>query len=291
MRIHRQGKHPHSMNQHQAHPCQGSSVHDGFPHTMGTFQNCEHQTLNKNSPSDESFVEEGIDGHYEVGKGKKGLSWQRVKWTDKMVKLLITVVSYIGEDATFDNGCGRGKFTVLQKNGKGKWKYVSKDKFNDLNKRYKKLNDMLGRGTSCQVVQNPSLLDLIDYLSEKEKYDVQKILSSRHLFYKEIDDHDNDGIRKSHHGDHDKDVLDVEIDDHDDSEENYTSPANSKGYRATGQPFKSLKLGQGQEDAATFGSALNNKEYNKSSHPHMVQSDGNQALHEKNESLVTKAMG
>jgi len=83
----------------------------------------------------------------------------------------------------------------------------------------------------------------------------------------------------------------VEIDDHDDSEENYTSPANSKGYRATGQPFKSLKLGQGQEDAATFGSALNNKEYNKSSHPHMVQSDGNQALHEKNESLVTKAMG
>lgn len=61
-----------------------------------------------------------------MGKGKKGLSWQRVKWTDKMVKLLITVVSYIGEDATFDNGCGRGKFTVLQKNGKGKWKYVSK---------------------------------------------------------------------------------------------------------------------------------------------------------------------
>ncbi|KHN00765.1 hypothetical protein glysoja_000433 [Glycine soja] len=217
MRIHRQGKHPHSMNQHQAHPCQGSSVHDGFPHTMGTFQNC-------------------IDGHYEVGKGKKGLSWQRVKWTDKMVKLLITVVSYIGEDATFDNGCGRGKFTVLQKNGKGKWKYVS------------------------------------------------KVMAER-------DDHDNDGIRKSHHGDHDKDVLDVEIDDHDDSEENYTSPANSKGYRATGQPFKSLKLGQGQEDAATFGSALNNKEYNKSSHPHMVQSDGNQALHEKNESLVTKAMG
>lgn len=71
-------------------------------------------------------MEEGIHGHYEVGKGKKGLSWQRVKWTDKMVKLLITVVSYIGEDATFDNGCGRGKFTVLQKNGKGKWKYVSK---------------------------------------------------------------------------------------------------------------------------------------------------------------------
>jgi hypothetical protein len=81
---------------------------------------------------------------------------------------------------------------VLQK--KGKWKSISKvmaergfhvspqqceDKFNDLNKRYKRLNDMLGRGTSCQVVENPALLDVIDYLTEKEKDDVRKILSSK----------------------------------------------------------------------------------------------------------------
>ncbi|KAG5051171.1 hypothetical protein JHK87_003369 [Glycine soja] len=192
------------MNQHQAHPCQGSSVHDGFPHTMGTFQNCEHQTL--------SMIE------FSQGIETRTHQVMKVLWRKVRMQLLTTVV----EEENLQS--------------------------------YRRM----GRG-------------------------------SGNMFPR--DDHDNDGIRKSHHGDHDKDVLDVEIDDHDDSEENYTSPANSKGYRATGQPFKSLKLGQGQEDAATFGSALNNKEYNKSSHPHMVQSDGNQALHEKNESLVTKAMG
>ncbi|KAJ6287706.1 hypothetical protein OIU77_002445 [Salix suchowensis] len=106
----------------------------------------------KNSASDEdepSYTEEGADGHNDVSRGKKGTSWHRVKWTDKMVRLLITVVSYIGEDATSDCGGGiRRRFTVLQK--KGKWKSVSKvmaergfhvspqqceDKFNDLNKR------------------------------------------------------------------------------------------------------------------------------------------------------------
>jgi len=335
MRVHRQGHHPRSMNQHQTHPCQGPSVHssvqDGFPLTMGTMQNCD-QTMsmaefsqgdrNKNSPSDESFAEEGVDGHHEGGRGKKGSPWQRVKWTDKMVRLLITAVSYIGEDAASECGGSRRKFTVLQK--KGKWKSVSKvlaergyrvspqqceDKFNDLNKRYKKLNDMLGRGTSCQVVENPSLLDLIDYLSEKEKDEVRKILSSKHLFYEEMcsyhncnrlhlphdlelqrslqlahrnrDDHDNDDIRRSHHDDHDEDDLEVETDDHDDFEENYASHADSRGvYGEAGRP-KRMKPGQGQEDAATFGCALNSQEYNKSSYPHMAQSDVNQAAPER----------
>lgn len=338
MRVHRQAQHPHSMNQHQTHPCQGSgvhsSVHDGFPLTMGTLQNCD-QTMSltefsqgdrsKNSPSDEdepSFAEEGGDGHHEAGRGKKGSPWQRVKWTDKMVRLLITAVSYIGEDLTSEGGGGRRKFTVLQK--KGKWKSVSKvmaergyhvspqqceDKFNDLNKRYKKLNDMLGRGTSCQVVENPALLDVIDYLSEKEKDDVRKILSSRHLFYEEMcsyhngnrlhlphdpalqrslqlalrnrDDHDNDDIRRSYHDDHDEDDPDVETDDRDDFEENYVSHADSRGvYGASGGSLKRLRLGHGQEDAATFGSALNSQEHNKSSYPPMVQSDVNQALPE-----------
>ncbi|KAL2334901.1 hypothetical protein Fmac_016114 [Flemingia macrophylla] len=334
MRVHRQAQNPHSINQHQTHPCQGSGVHsshDGFPLTMGTLQNCD-QTMSmtefsqgdrsKNSPSDEdepSFADEGADGHHEAGRGKKGSPWQRVKWTDKMVRLLITAVSYIGEDLTSEGGGGRRKFTVLQK--KGKWKSVSKvmaergyhvspqqceDKFNDLNKRYKKLNDMLGRGTSCQVVENPALLDVIDYLSEKEKDDVRKILSSKHLFYEEMcsyhngnrlhlphdpalqrslqlalrnrDDHDNDDIRRSYHDDHDEDDPDVETDDRNDFEENYVSHADSRGiYGASGGSLKRLRLGHGQEDAATFGSALNSQDYNKSSYSQM---DVNQALPE-----------
>ncbi|KAF2291205.1 hypothetical protein GH714_020648 [Hevea brasiliensis] len=157
----------------------------------------------KNPASDEderSYTEDGADGHNEASRGKKGSAWQRVKWTDKMVRLLITAVSYIGEDTSSDSEGGmRRKLAVLQK--KGKWKLVSKvmaergfhvspqqceDKFNDLNKRYKRLNDMLGRGTSCQVVENPALLDVIDYLTDKDKDDVRKILSSKHLFYEEM---------------------------------------------------------------------------------------------------------
>lgn len=88
---------------------------------------------------------------------------------------------------------------MLQK--KGKWKSVSRfmmergcsvspqqceDKFNDLNKRYKRLNDILGKGTTCRVVENPSLLDTMPLLSPKTKEDVRKLLSSKHLFYKEM---------------------------------------------------------------------------------------------------------
>ncbi|KAF4384126.1 hypothetical protein F8388_001364 [Cannabis sativa] len=249
IRAQHQGQHPHTIHQ-QHNPNQCQTPNGG-------------KEQNSASEEDEpSFTEEGIDGHNEVSRGKKGSIWQRVKWTDKMVKLLITAVSYIGEDAGPDcSGGGRRKFAVLQK--KGKWKSVSKvmaergfnvspqqceDKFNDLNKRYKRLNDVLGRGTSCQVVENPALLDVIDYLNEKEKDDVRKILSSKHLFYEEMcsyhngnrlhlphdpalqrslqlalrtrDDNDNEDGRKHHHDDPDEEDQEVEIDDRDDLEDN-----------------------------------------------------------------------
>ncbi|XP_058779063.1 uncharacterized protein LOC131653044 [Vicia villosa] len=337
MRVHRQAP----MNQHQTHPCQGSAVHssirEGFPLTMGTLQNCDQKIgmnefgqgdRNKNSASEEDEPEEGGEGHQQEGaRGKKGSPWQRVKWTDKMVRLLITAVSYIGEDGTSEGGGGgRRKFAVLQK--KGKWKSISKvmaergyrvspqqceDKFNDLNKRYKRLNDMLGRGTSCQVVENPALLDVIDFLNEKEKDDVRKILNSKQLFYEEMcsyhncnrlhlphdpalqrslqialrnrDDHDNDDVRRSYHDDHDEDSHDMETDDHDEFEENYASHCDSQGiFGGLGGSTKRLRQGQGQgqEDATTFGNSLNCQEYNKSLYPlgHIAQPDGNQALPE-----------
>ncbi|KAK4849808.1 hypothetical protein QYF36_000989 [Acer negundo] len=74
------------------------------------------------------------------------------------------------------------------------------------------------KGTSCRVVENPALLDVIDYLTEKEKDNVRKILFSRHLINFEIcsyhnafplrsrDDHDND--------DPDEGDQDMETDDH-----------------------------------------------------------------------------
>jgi len=163
---------------------------------------CSKGKLTTKSDEDEpSFTEDGTDSHLSGGKYKKNSPWQRMKWTDMMVKLLIQVVLYVGEDGGSECEDGsKKKSGILQK--KGKWKSVSKvmqekgcsvspqqceDKFNDLNKRYKRLNDILGRGgIACKVVENPSLLDNMDHLSPKEKEDVRKLLSSKHLFFKEM---------------------------------------------------------------------------------------------------------
>lgn len=339
LRAHHQAQQPHTIHQqHLPNQRQGSSVHpsihEGFPLTMGTLHNCEQPMSmvdyskgerSKNSASDEdepSYTEDGIEGHNEASRGKKGSPWQRVKWTDKMVRLLITAVSYIGEDAGTDfGGGGRRKFTVLQK--KGKWKSISKvmaergfhvspqqceDKFNDLNKRYKKLNDILGRGTSCQVVENPALLDVIDCLTEKEKDDVRKILSSKQLFYEEMcsyhngnrlrlphdpalqrslqlalrnrDDHDSEDARKQQHDDIDEDDQDMETDDHDEFEENNAARGNNRGmYGVLGDSSKRLRQGHEHEDVS-FGSILNVPDCNKSSYllQQLSRSDANQAL-------------
>ncbi|KAF2312029.1 hypothetical protein GH714_027797 [Hevea brasiliensis] len=98
------------------------------------------------------------------------------------------MVACVGDDGAFE-GVDRlkRKSGILQK--KGKWKTVSKimiskgchvspqqceDKFNDLNKRYKRLNDILGRGTSCRVVENPALMDSKPHLSAKAKDDYER---------------------------------------------------------------------------------------------------------------------
>lgn len=279
---HQQHNNPFTLHQHHHHQPQSTrqqvhpSIHENFPLRMGTIQDCDRHTQTisladftkgergKSSVSDEdepSFAEDGHDSRNDDTRGKNTAPWQRVKWSDPMVRLLITAVSYIGEDATTEYGGGaRRKYANLQK--KGKWKSVSKvmaerghfvspqqceDKFNDLNKRYKRLNEILGRGTSCEVVENPSLLDLMDHVSDKAKDEVRKILSSKHLYYEEMcsyhngnrlhlppdpelqrslrlalktrDDHEsNDGRKGSHEDDHDDDDY---MDDHDHDHDEY----------------------------------------------------------------------
>ncbi|KAL4560937.1 hypothetical protein LXL04_033094 [Taraxacum kok-saghyz] len=158
----------------------------------------DHNVSDEDEPS---FMEDGNGENHNGSKGRKGSSqWQRMKWTDSRVRLLIQIVASVGDDdGAVDGVPARKSSGCLQK--KGKWKSVSKimvskackvspqqceDKFNDLNKRYKRLNDILGRGTSCKVVENPSLMDSIPRLSPKMKEDVKKILSSKHLFYPEM---------------------------------------------------------------------------------------------------------
>lgn len=156
------------------------------------------------SDEDELSFMEGGDG--QMGKSKRGSPWQRMKWTDSMVKLLINAVLYVGEDGVADSldGNKKRKLGYLQKNGK--WKSVSgvmmergcyvspqqcEDKFNDLNKRFKRLSDILGRNTAHCVVENPGILDEMDNLLPKVKEEAKKILSSKHLFYKEMCDYHN----------------------------------------------------------------------------------------------------
>ncbi|CAO2824107.1 unnamed protein product [Amaranthus hypochondriacus] len=160
-----------------------------------------------NSDEDEPISTNDHDQIISMERKRKGSNtispWQRMKWTDNMVRLLIMAVYYIGDEAGNEIGSekkkpGLGSGGLLQK--KGKWKSVSKammekgfyvspqqceDKFNDLNKRYKRVNDILGKGTSCKVVENQNLLESMD-LNPKLKEEVRKLLNSKHLFFREM---------------------------------------------------------------------------------------------------------
>ncbi|KAJ0083713.1 hypothetical protein Patl1_29722 [Pistacia atlantica] len=181
-----------------------SSNTKGFVMNFGQGKSGSHVTVisdgNMSDEDEPNFVEEENCENSNEGKGKRGSYWHRMKWTDNMVRLLIAVVACVGDDGMLESGEGhKRKSGNLQK--KGKWKTVSKlmigkgcqvspqqceDKFNDLNKRFKRLNDILGRRFSCQVVENPAIMDSIPDLSAKAKDDVRKILGSKHLFYKEM---------------------------------------------------------------------------------------------------------
>lgn len=333
MAMHQQ-QHPHGCFHHQQQqPNQsqhrGPMIHQPmnniFPQSVGQTNECEQQpTLQmldyskvdhgKNSTSEEEDTEDGADAHNETGRGKKGAPWQRVKWTDTMVKLLITVISYLNEDnAELDNSAKK-KLAMLQK--KGKWKLVSKvmaerncyvspqqceDKFNDMNKRYKRLTEILGRGTSCKVVENPALLDCMRHLTNKAKDDVRKILSSKQLYYEEMcsyhnknrlhlpadpevqhsvqlllkisDDHNT---KRAARDDFDEDDQDEDSDDREDDLEE-----NDKLFRDIGGSCfsKRMKQGLGYEDLS-FRNSCGTQNNPRRSHSQNFSFDVNQVFPE-----------
>ncbi|XP_075086197.1 uncharacterized protein LOC107830801 [Nicotiana tabacum] len=201
--------HPHHQPPPPLHPI----VSYGHQETENQQQQSLRQGLpfgNKAKNQSLTFSDEDDNNSVEDGKRSKTCPWQRMKWTDNMVRLLIMVVYYIGDevgselnnnnnDTTNGKKKGGGSVGVLQK--KGKWKSVSRammergfyvspqqceDKFNDLNKRYKRVNDILGKGTACRVVENQNLLETMDHLSSKMKEEVKKLLNSKHLFFREM---------------------------------------------------------------------------------------------------------
>ena len=70
---------------------------------------------NELSEEDEpSYAEEGNCENLDGGKSKKGSPWQRMKWTDNVVRLLITVVSCVGDDGTIGGmDCHKNNINIL----------------------------------------------------------------------------------------------------------------------------------------------------------------------------------
>lgn len=186
---------------HQLHSMVGfGSLEGGDYHPQQPVKLQPYPAVAKSKNQSLTLSDDEADNSGDDGK-KKMSPWHRMKWTDNMVRLLIMVVYYIGDEAGSEGTDPKKKAGagLLQK--KGKWKSVSRammergfyvspqqceDKFNDLNKRYKRVNDILGKGTACRVVENQSMLETMDHISPKMKDEVRKLLNSKHLFFREM---------------------------------------------------------------------------------------------------------
>lgn len=193
---------------HHHHPMAAAAVFAPRDHHQSSKQSYPPKSKAQSLTLSDDDEPGGAAAENSADDGKRKLSppWQRMKWTDNMVRLLIMVVFYIGDEVGPEGNDHPSSAAAAKKKGsgalqkKGKWKSVSRammergfyvspqqceDKFNDLNKRYKRVNDILGKGTSCRVVENQSLLDSMD-LPPKLKEEVKKLLNSKHLFFREM---------------------------------------------------------------------------------------------------------
>ncbi|KAF3788158.1 hypothetical protein EJ110_NYTH21275 [Nymphaea thermarum] len=211
--IHDSGADHHSHQQQQQHRHPYGMAIASKAATATTTTSKQQVSFSDDDEAASGYAAEDGNGAGDAQNGKRGSMWQRMKWTDDMVRLLIMVVFFVGDDgAGLDVGGEAGKKKVLGGGGssgggggllqkKGKWKSVSRamlekgyrvspqqceDKFNDLNKRYKRVIDIVGKGTACRVVETPSLLETMDHISPKMKDEVRKLLNSKHLFFREM---------------------------------------------------------------------------------------------------------
>ncbi|XP_020552156.1 uncharacterized protein LOC105169180 isoform X2 [Sesamum indicum] len=108
--------------------------------------------------------------------------WQRIRWTDEMVRILIAAVSYVGDDVSSDcpiKGKWRAISNIMVERGYTVSPQQCEDKFNDLNKKFKRLNDLLGRNISCDVVENPALMESMNISEEAKEESVQSALKGK----------------------------------------------------------------------------------------------------------------
>ncbi|PWA46907.1 hypothetical protein CTI12_AA503780 [Artemisia annua] len=121
-----------------------------------------------------------------------------LQWTHETARLLVSIISYIGEAESSDGNASSRKLKlmpIIQK-----WNAISnvmkergytfspqqcEKKFFDMKRTYNELVGLLGRIKSCEVVENPILLDSL-MMPAIQKEEVRKLLGSEQLLYHEM---------------------------------------------------------------------------------------------------------
>ncbi|KAI3805111.1 hypothetical protein L1987_27172 [Smallanthus sonchifolius] len=123
-----------------------------------------------------------------------------LNWTDETARLLITAISYIAEAESSElrEDASSNKLKLIPK--MTMWKVIStvmsergfnvspqqcEEKFGDINNKYKQMIGLLGRATSCNVVENPILLDSIN-MPENKKEKARKLFQSEQFLYRDM---------------------------------------------------------------------------------------------------------
>nr|KYP73769.1 hypothetical protein KK1_006420 [Cajanus cajan] len=270
----------HETDPHHPH-LQHQSIKHGYPNYSSSKTKQPQQQQQQSTLSDED--EPGGD----EDPKRKVSPWQRMKWTDTMVRLLIMAVYYIGDEAGSEGSDKKKSSGLMQK--KGKWKSVSRammekgfyvspqqceDKFNDLNKRYKRVNDILGKGTACRVVENQSLLDTMD-LSPKMKEEVKKLLNSKHLFFREMCAYHNScGHGNNSNVPQQGEMLKVgngEEEDEEEEEEDESEDDSDEDEDDSGEGGSRGQVGHGHEDENDGRSTRKRARKGVSMSPHVMQ--------------------
>ncbi|XBI62682.1 hypothetical protein VPH35_043251 [Triticum aestivum] len=177
-------------------------------HANGGFQVQHHQAMLMGQHT----------RHHRVGAA--GCSWSRMKWMDAMVRLLIAVVYNAGDDgegvsaggkAAASHSHGKVVASAVAHGGhgphatthqrKGKWRSMSWAMVEKGCKRCKRVVELLGRGTACNLVTNPALLDTMGELTAKAREEARKMLRSKRLLFREMCNcHNPGGPATSSHG-------------------------------------------------------------------------------------------
>ncbi|KAL0333428.1 UNVERIFIED_CONTAM: hypothetical protein Sangu_1499000 [Sesamum angustifolium] len=118
-----------TQQQNSPHPIVGFGRQDGDYYPQTQQQGYPFAAKSKNQSLTLSDDDEpGVTAETSADDGKRKMSpWQRMKWTDNMIRLLIMVVYYVGDEVVSEGNDPaskkKGGGGALQK--KGKWKSVS----------------------------------------------------------------------------------------------------------------------------------------------------------------------